>query len=215
MAHSSGRDWQRHPGSWDTLHMLEQFPSSNNWGIPDLLPDSFALPAQCSLNPYTLRDDSGKVHRRSVAHFFLDDYRFESVWLRPLSGLGRVARFRAALTPDFSLYRDWPLSAQLWNIYRSRWVGRFWQSHGIHVIATVSWSIPASFDFCFHGITTGSVVAISVPDKRDKLALSLFTEGFYAMLKAVSPRQVIVYGKLPFHCDIAINHPQDWIRLRK
>ena len=85
MPHSNGRHWQRRPGSWDTLNMETKFPSDNAWGIPDLQHTLFDVPANLPLIPYTHRDDIGKVHHSGIAHFFLDDYRFESVWLRPLS----------------------------------------------------------------------------------------------------------------------------------
>jgi hypothetical protein len=57
-------------------------------------------------------------------HFFLDDARFEGVWHRPHAALPGLARFGAALTPDFSLYAGWPLALQLWNTYRNALVIR-------------------------------------------------------------------------------------------
>jgi hypothetical protein len=102
-----------------------------------------------------------------VCHFFLHDDRFEAAWNRPMVSLEVVRRYRAVLTPDFSLYRDMPLAGQLWNTYRTRWMGRFWQEQGLLVIPTVRWSTPASYRFCFVGIARGQVVATGTPDLRD------------------------------------------------
>jgi Domain of unknown function (DUF4417) len=45
---------------------------------------------------------------RAAVHFFLDNYRFETVWTRPKRGLSRIRSVGAALAPDFSLWRDMP-----------------------------------------------------------------------------------------------------------
>lgn len=214
MAHANHENWSGLPGNWDTLKQRQQFPSSNRLGIPDLLPQTFTVPDYVGLARYNLRDEVGKRLAGNLAHFFLDDHRFESVWSRQFAGMGRVSRFWGALTPDFSLYTDFSLAAQVWQVYRSRWVGRFWQECGLRVIPSVNWSLPWSFDFCFLGIQQGSIVALSVPDQRDEATAILFKLGFDEMLKTVRPQQILVYGKLPFPCQIAKEFPPDWIKLR-
>jgi hypothetical protein len=81
----------------------------------------------------------------------------------------RRARRRRLLRhadPDFSLYPDWPIAAQLWNTYRSRWLGRYWQQGGLPVIPTVNWSDQRSFPFCVDGIETGQLLSIGTADCR-------------------------------------------------
>ena len=84
-------------------------------------------------------------------HFFLDDYQFERVWNRPDNYVDKLSKFDCVLTPDFSLYTDFPLAMQIWNTYRSRLIGRYWQDCGVTVIPTVSWSTHESYNFCFDG----------------------------------------------------------------
>jgi hypothetical protein len=123
--------WQSKPGSLDALHAQQLFPSGNGYGIPDLLPTSAArIPAW--LVPYRQRIRADGPLDDGAVHFFLDDYRFETVWNRPVKALEALAPYQMVLTPDFSLYRDWPLMLQLWNTYRNRWCGRFWQEQGFH-----------------------------------------------------------------------------------
>ena len=103
MTRSSG-NWRSLPGGFDALHIQRRhYPAANPWGFPDLLPQDFALPHSLPMLSYRERDDSGQRHAAALCHFFLDDYRFESVWTNPDTAIQRLYRFRGALTPDFSL----------------------------------------------------------------------------------------------------------------
>lgn len=190
------------------------FKSRNEFGIPDLLPQEFTFPAGIPLVRY--RGCCSNVERsQSICHFYLYDYMFESVWLAPIRVLSHVSRYWGVLTPDFSMYIDLPMSMQLWSVYRSRWVGRFWQEHGIKVIPTVNWSTPKSFTWCFTGIPLGQIVSVGVPDERNCIAQCLFKVGFEAMIDLIQPTLVIVYGRLPFQCSIAVQYPKDVIKMRQ
>lgn len=46
-------------------------------------------------------------------HFFLDDYQFTRLWSRPYDYLNLLKRFEFVLTPDFSLYSDFPVAMQI------------------------------------------------------------------------------------------------------
>lgn len=211
----SSDNWIVKPGGWDSTHVQRRkFSSNNAWGFPDLAPAQFEITKERKLLSYTHRDDQGNQHAKAICHFFLDDYRFESVCNKPDTGMNRVRRFWATLTPDFSLYTDWPVIVQQWNHYRSLWIGRYWQEHGVRVIPTINWSDWLSFEWCFLGFPRDSVVAIAVPDVRQAAVQRLFREGFEKMLERLEPRQIIVYGKMPFRCDLCIEHPPDWLRLR-
>lgn len=135
--------------------------------------------------------------RETGVHFFTDDYRFTSVWRQPQKYADMFARAGAVMTPDFSMYRDMPLSLQIYNHYRKHWCGQFWQSRGVVVIPTISWSGSESWDFCFDGEPRGSIVAVStVGVKRDKEAFGLFSAGWSEMLDRLSPKRVIVCGEV-------------------
>ncbi len=184
------------PGGYDALHCERAiWPSESRFGIPDLLPQVFALPANVCLRPYRSRRDR-LDRQRDCCHFYLDDYRFESAWTQPDIGARHVAGYFATCTPDFSLYPDWPIAAQLWNTYRSRWLGRYWQEGGLRVIPTVNWSDRRSFAFCFDGIESGQILSISTADCRRDHVRRRFDDGLDAMLERLQPRSLIVYGRL-------------------
>lgn len=169
-------------------------PSDNPLGIPFLYPYSGAIPGR--LEAFGTRRDRITTPGEVGLHFFLDDYRFERVWNNPHRGLGAVSGYCCALTPDFSIYADWPEALQLWNVYRSRWIGAWWQSRGVEVIPTVSWAGPETWKFCFLGIPRGSVVAVStVGVIRSADAREAYVAGFRAMVRHLAPALVLVYGR--------------------
>lgn len=115
-------------------------------------------------------------------HFFLDDYQFERVWTYPEKYGEILKRFKFVLTPDFSLYRNYPKIMQMFNHYRKQWCGCFFQSLGIDVIATACWSDEDSFEWCFDGMPQGTAVALSsVGTQMNKRAKRLFLAGYEKM----------------------------------
>ncbi len=193
-------NWRTIPGSFDALHLHRHlFPAQHPLGFPDLLPQDFVIQDldAWKLLPYHTTERDPDNLGNAICHFFIDDYRFESVWSRPETGLQRVRRFAAVLTPDFSLYANWPTVAQQWNHYRSQWTGRYWQERGIQVIPSVNWSTEDSYYWSFAGIPTGQVLALAVPDLRDPVTHRLFYAGFRAMLKLLQPAALMIYGELP------------------
>lgn len=126
-------------------------------------------------------------------HFFIDDYRFNTIYSNPPYYLKRLQRYGFLLTPDYSLYADMPLSIQINNVFKNRWCGAYWQEHGLFVIPTISWSLSPSFDFCFDGVEQGSAVAISTVGCRK--ARINFMRGYDKMIEKINPETIICYGK--------------------
>ena len=133
-------------------------------------------------------------------HFYVDDYQFERIWNYPEKYIDVLLEYDCILSPDFSLYMDMPMPMKVWNIYRSRFIGAYYQRFGIKVIPTISWAEAATFDFCFQGIPKGSIVSIStIGVKQDDTALACWRAGTAEMIKRIEPSTILVYGgKLPF-----------------
>lgn len=128
-------------------------------------------------------------------HFFVDDYQFERIWNKPEDYIEILAQYDCILTPDFSLYMDMPMPMKIWNIYRSRQIGAFYQRCGLKVIPTISWAEEETFKFAFKGIERGSTVAIStVGVKENAGALKVWENGAQAMIKAIKPSLILCYG---------------------
>ena len=128
-------------------------------------------------------------------HFYVDDYQFERVWNAPEKYIDVLADYDCILSPDFSLYMDMPMPMKIWNIYRSRQIGAYYQSQGIKVIPTISWAEPETFDFCFQGIPKGSIVSVStIGVKQNSEALKIWEDGMREMINRIEPSAILVYG---------------------
>jgi hypothetical protein len=63
---------------------------------------------------------------RGTYHFYTEDYKYENVWRFPLQPVNSGAL--ALVECNFSTGNGQPLAVSLWDIYRKRWLARFWQS---------------------------------------------------------------------------------------
>ena len=143
--------------------LRNQFPGKGKLQIPIIprfqeKPDDFDDLLLIGFDKTHLEDQN---YLDRMVHFFLYDYRFERVWKSPDSDIEKLSRYRAVLSPDFSMYLEMAPVVQLYNVFRNRWCGAYWASKGIRVIPTVNWGNESTFDFCFEGIEKGSVVAVS------------------------------------------------------
>lgn len=87
------------------------------------------------------------------------------------------------------------MSVQIANCYRNHSLAYFFQSQGMKVIPTVSWSVRESFEFCFDGYSKHGVVIVStIGVCRDERSLMYFKLGFMEMLRRIDPDMVIIYG---------------------
>lgn len=133
---------------------------------------------------------------QSGIHMFIDDYQFERIWNTPERYVNVLKQYDCVLTPDFSLYMDMPRAMKVWNIYRSRLIGQYLQSQGICVIPTVSWAERETYTFCFDGIETGGVVAIStIGCIKDEYARSIWKDGVDYMIDKLKPTAILIYGQ--------------------
>ena len=128
-------------------------------------------------------------------HFYVDDYQFERVWNAPEKYIDVLMEYDCILSPDFSLYMDMPMPMKIWNVYRSRQIGAYYQSQGIKVIPTISWAEAETFDFCFQGIPKGSIVSVStIGVKQNSEALKIWEDGMQEMIRRIEPSAILVYG---------------------
>lgn len=138
-------------------------------------------------------DRTMKSRPGSTVAFFVDDYRLEPLWNWPRRTVRRLSSLRPAalIEPDFSQYEDMPTAMALWNLYRSRWVARFWQESGFIVIPSLSWN-SATIEQLHLGIPAGSPVACECRP-RFKNAEILQT-GLRLAIERIQPRSVLLYG---------------------
>lgn len=140
-------------------------------------------------------------------HFFIDDYLFERAWHDPARYALLLKDFHAVMTPDFSLFTDYPKSVQIYNHYRKHLLGAYWQSHGMTVISSICWSDHDSYAWCFDGEPQGGTVAVSsVGTQKNPQARAFFLDGYREMLSRLQPSKIIFFGDVPADCTGNIEH---------
>lgn len=135
-------------------------------------------------------------------HFFLDDYQFDRIWNQPDKYINLLAKFKYVLSPDFSMYTDYPKAMQLWKHYQKHWVGAYLEKHGIKVIPTIGWSDHYSYKWCFDGEPINSIVAISsIGTQKYEESKQLFIDGFEEMIRKLNPTKILFWGNVPDGID--------------
>lgn len=172
------------------LGIMDNENISDFWQMPIIKNDNF-IPGKLIGFNYA----KTSKEKNAGIHFYLDDYQFERLWNKPEDYVDILKQYECILSPDFSLYMDMPMPMKIWNIYRSRLIGQYYQSQGIKVIPTLSWAEPETFQFCFEGILQGSIVSIStIGVKKNKEALKIWKAGVDELIKRIEPSTILIYG---------------------
>lgn len=175
--------------------LRNEFDAFGKWNIPIVRKNELDVSKVDLICYADIKTNDIDENKEKGVHFFIDDYRMEGIYYNFDRSLPRLSQYKFLLTPDYSLYAEMPKAVQLFNVFRNRWCGAYWQSKGLTVVPTVSWSDTASFDFCFDGIEEGSNVAVGmVGCKRNKTA---FLRGYNAMMEKIKPTAIICLGN-PF-----------------
>ena len=125
---------------------------------------------------------------------FSHDDKIERFYNNPFKYVPRFQSAYAVAPPDYSLHPQMSLTTYLHQIHKNRWLGCFWQEHGIIALPSVGWTIEALDDLSFVGIEKGSIVVIStLGSKRD---VDFFMRGYNEMVRRIEPPFIIVYGDM-------------------
>lgn len=110
------------------------FPTDNEFGIPSLSLDGQA--EYCHLPVVTW----GSVKRNQTMpgtwHFYTDDYRFDAIWQDTSPVIN--SQCVAAVECNFTTSEQMPAAVAIWQIYRKRWLAKFWQSQGIKIFVDLN-----------------------------------------------------------------------------
>lgn len=129
-------------------------------------------------------------------HFFLPDYRFQQVWNHPENYVECFQQYKGICSPDFSCYVGMPKAMQIFNVYRMAFLTAYYQQYGIHVLPSVTWGEPDTYDWCFSWIPKGSAVVCStVGCMQNVESTRLFLKGYEEMCSRIEPSDIIIYGK--------------------
>jgi hypothetical protein len=215
------------PGIYRT-EMAEDpiFTSSNSFGIPDYLdvfcpdpplhvwdrsPDTGGPDALYCYSAGPATFPSSRERNGGTLSFFTEDFRFERTWNDIVGTTKEFQKldFRGYLTPDFSTWTDWPLTVRLHQLYKSRYVSRYWQEAGLPIIPIVQSIGLTDLDddktpldetmsavLCLHTVPTG------VPVLATEARNSQGEEGYWTSwstlhklaISIIKPKILVIYG---------------------
>ena len=174
------------------------FYSNNKWNIPEIQGIS-AVDEKVQFIGFNYAKTFEKAQRTEFGiHFFLDDYQFNRLWNNPNKYVPLLLKYRYVLSPDFSMFLDYPKAIQMWKHYQKHWIGAYLELFGIKVIPTIGWSDEESFEWCFDGEPKKSIVAVSsIGTQKQEESMSLFIKGYMEMKKKLKPKKVLFWGNIP------------------
>lgn len=173
------------------------YDGNGTFNIPELMPTSYE---PCEFIGFNKHKDCKERAEKGV-HFFLDDYQFNRIWNQIDRYVPSLKQYKCVLSPDFSIYEDFPEALQIYNHYRKHWIGAYLQEHGIKVIPSIAWSGQYSYRWCFDGEPVGGAVAVSsVGTQRKKYTKETFLMGYQEMIRRLKPETILFYGKVPEEC---------------
>ena len=151
---------------------------------------------------YSLNRKSGNTHFKSDSfiHFCIDDQKFDNasngIWAKPYNALDIIKHFAGIITPDFSTYADFPDPLKRYNTYRMRAFGHWCYTQGIPVINNVRWGTSETWEYCFDGIPTHSILFIGTVASGIKKIINrqLFVMGLTELIDRLHPKVIILYG---------------------
>jgi hypothetical protein len=189
------------------------FPSINYYGIPDLLPNMIAtVPDDLQvwageqlgthhLAVYQNKSLIGLDKTLSFLSFYTHDSKFEAVWydIAEVTEKLLAQEWMGIVSPNYSLWSHQPRIIQMWQVYRSRYVARYWQSVGIKVIPDIDWIDDESFKYNLLGIPVGvETISLQVHTSLKSKAEEQQREiGIKRICTELQPKTVLIYGASP------------------
>lgn len=128
------------------------WPTDNEWGIPLL---DLRMQADAIDQPlYAWGAGGSRLLKRhgGTYHFYTEDSRFEALWTDPSLVLNSGCI--TAVEPNFSCYENMPRAVALHQVYRKRWISRWWQSQGLRVVVDLNVAAP-HYDLNLLGVPDG------------------------------------------------------------
>jgi hypothetical protein len=149
-----------------------------------------------------------------IMNFYTQDKKFESIWNDPRTMAGRMLNMQihACVTPNYSIFYGDHLAHDIWQTFRSRWIGRYYQEAGIKVIPDIllsNWKKPdpenpkkqiwdeERIALRLAGIPIGvPCIAVQLQQKGAGNAEALYAlarSKFKELVRRIKPKQIIAY----------------------
>lgn len=131
----------------------------------------------------------------AIPHFYSDDQMLCRVWNRWEYYQNRFTQFDAVISPDFSTFRDLPITMIQHNIFRNKLLAARWQRNGLDVIPNVTFAGRETFEYAVEGWPHNSMIALnSTGLGRDKKSRFAWRDGYEYIIGELKPAHILRYG---------------------
>lgn len=134
---------------------------------------------------------------RTILAFYVDDYRFEGWFLAPHVYTAKAlnAGLTTIVSPNFSVYSYMAEALQIFQVYRARWMGRYFQEAGLKVIPDAYWGNQYHRHFVNAGIPKGApVISIQIQTVGTEAEAKLMAQATANTIEDLEPQAVMFYG---------------------
>lgn len=166
----------------------------NDYGMPEIIKEEFDSNQIKLIGCHNIRKND-IAHKDYGVHFYKWDDKLEKFYKNPDKYVEILKQYKFIFTPDYSIYLFSNSNVQRFNIFKSRWVGNYYQRKGCVVYPGAGWAGKESFSWCFAGLPYNGTLSIST--------LGTFTEhkkgfldGYFELLKQKNPKNILCYGKV-------------------
>lgn len=136
--------------------------------------------------------------KNGILSFYCWDDRLEGIWTKLLFHTEKLMKetYSVVITPNFSLFGDDPIAVQLWQLYRSRYVGRYFGEAGIKLIPDIQWTDERSLEWFLMGLPEKIGIAMQVQNMvlKTEQERKWFRDGWLEINKQIKPLWILVYG---------------------
>lgn len=178
---------------YDNMHLIDEMTFTTTHSVPQMLPYN----GRTDFEIVSFSERKGHPGKNEAISFFIDDYRFrDQLWCNLEYTTFSISHFDYFFTPDFSLWRNLPTEFyNFQNIYRTRFVGLFWQLRGFNVIPTYSFGGLSSFSYCLEGLPSNSIIAVcGLSNRKDQQAYNIWCYALRRLEEEKHPTLILVYG---------------------
>ena len=143
----------------------------------------------------------------TIVGFYTDDYRFEKCYTDPGNYVKELLNLNvlACCMPNFSMYIQWAKAVRIYNLYRSFWVGRYFQECGINIIPDLQLN-KEDYEIT-ESIYPRNIPSVSIQfhtSKKDKEFLKIKIQLLKDICAVIKPESILLYTDNAFLKEINI-----------
>lgn len=146
---------------------------------------------------FVWRTSSLKHTKDNILAWFVDDSRFEYVWLNKEGYTKRIIEigYENVMSCDFSIWADSPRIEQFYNMYRNRSLALYWQDNGLKILPDLNWSDDKSLSASIVGQPKyAPVVIVESRTLGGQVGIANFINGLNYQIHHLEPKHVVIYG---------------------